>query len=87
MMLFGLLVPAITETVGYDDSVPFFVIAVLGFIPFIIGKYNPNINNNVEPDIPGKIIADIAIIPTINIQIQDEILKLVKDILATCVEL
>ena len=33
----------------------------------IIGMYKPNINNNVDPDIPGNIIADIAIIAAINI--------------------
>ena len=27
-------------------------------------SYNPNINNKVDPDIPGSIIADIVIIPT-----------------------
>ena len=30
---------------------------------FNIGAYNPNINNIVEPDIPGNTIADIAIKP------------------------
>ena len=37
MILVGFLVPAITETVGYDDSVPFFLIAFLGLFPFLIG--------------------------------------------------
>ena len=32
----------------------------------IIGIYNPNISNRVDPDIPGKIIAEIATIPAKN---------------------
>ncbi len=32
----------------------------------IIVEYRPNIKSNVEPDIPGSIIADIAIIPAKN---------------------
>ena len=36
---------------------------IKSFILFIIGIYSPNIRRIVEPDIPGKIIADMARAP------------------------
>ena len=35
-------------------------------IELIIVVYNPKINNKVDPEIPGKTIAEMAIIPAIN---------------------
>ena len=32
-----------------------------------MGEYSPNIKSIVDPDIPGSTIADMAIIPDINI--------------------
>ena len=49
------------------------------FIALIIGTYIPNISNNVEPDIPGNTIADIAIIPTTKMYIPKPMLRLSND--------
>ena len=44
--------------------------------------YKPNIKSKVDPDIPGKIIADIAIIATKNTYIAEPKLKLFKAIVS-----
>ena len=46
------------------------------FTPLSIGTYNPNIKSIVEPDMPGNTIADIAIIPDVNIYAINIIFKL-----------
>jgi hypothetical protein len=51
-------------------------------IAVITGMYKPNIKSKVDPDIPGKIIADIAIIATKNTYIAEPKLKLFKAIVS-----
>ena len=48
-------------------------------IELIIVVYKPKINNNVEPEIPGKTIAEIAIIPAIKTYKIKPILRLVNE--------
>mgnify|MGYP004569090977 CR=1 FL=1 len=54
----------------------------VSFFPVIIGIYNPKIKSNAEPEIPGNIIADIAIIPAINTYNANPGFKFVMSILA-----
>ena len=54
----------------------------VSFIPVIIGIYSAKIKSNVEPEIPGNIIANIAIIPAKNTYIANPKFKLVISIFA-----